>query len=160
MSRPMMGPNVQPLNRTTEAQAMSAASQLKQDLTDATVRVEEIIWIGGLQFECGTDATERLLESLPENADATLYKQLPALAEFLALDDYPSDDDIAEALMHVGGFLVQAARPVRSMTGKYPTFSWGYYATEWLYAENEAAIPTVLLEWAEAQSAAEKAKAA
>lgn len=49
---------------------MERPQLLKRELCDATVRVEEIIWIAGLHIEAKTDALERFCESLPGDASA------------------------------------------------------------------------------------------
>lgn len=132
-----------------------------ETLTDLDVRCDSLIWLPGAGFavDAETDALEAFRESLPERDDAPVYKQLPALARFKGGDEWPEFEDLYDALGKIGGFLIQAATPVRRYrTENMWESSWGYYQTEWLYAPSEAKILSVLKAWAEAEHARMKTK--
>ena len=74
----------------------------------------------------------------------SFYSGYDRIMEQLGLkaDDYDPDDMecLAEALYDKGklGFLVEVATPVPdySSSTSFSTQSWGYYSTQWVYAES------------------------
>lgn len=129
---------------------------------DAEVRVETLIYLPGIHAseDSYPDAFREFCESLPEREDAPLYTQQPKLKPFAAGDAWPEVFEVADALLMEGGFLVEAATPVRTPVGKDGAYmgGWGHYHTEWLYAATEADIARVCVEWAEACHAEDEAK--
>lgn len=123
-----------------------------QIMADADVRTERVIYIAGAVVADATpnDFREEFCDNLPESKDHDLYRQLPAMQQFADGDEWPDPANVAEALIGVPGFLVQAATPFRDQRG---VSSWGHYYTAWLYAPSEADIARVCAEWAEARHA-------
>jgi len=132
---------------------------------EADCRVESLLWLGGIgDGESVTEEFEKFVEELPEKPTAPLYQALPALSRFCAGDEYPEPQEVAEALIlaRAGGFLVNAATPVRrylkgSTTSYYA--GWGHYHTGWLYASDESAICAACEAWANEHHAADLAAA-
>lgn len=112
---------------------------IAQVFFDNSLRVENMIWLPGAiaDQEALSEAFENFVnDDMPSNVDRPVYAQLPALQQFAGMDDLPEPEDVAEVLLNTPGFLFQLARPVyRYRDGKMAEFSWGYYHTEWLYAE-------------------------
>lgn len=128
-------------------------------MAEIEVRLDTVIWLpgSGMAVSAETKALEEFREDMPEREDAPLYRQLPALAKFCG--ECPDDEDLSFAIGDIGGFLVQAATPVRTyLDDDMSQFSWGHYRTAWLYADSESQIAPVAKEWAEAEHAAMKAK--
>lgn len=109
--------------------------------------------------------SEEFCENMPERADAPLWAQCKALARFAAADETPEPWEVVDALAigRANGFLIQAAQPVVThffKDGNGFSYSWGYYHTEWLYAETAADISRVVDEWSVATLERDRAKAA
>jgi hypothetical protein len=123
-----------------------------QEMFDATVRVEKMIYIPGIVADIEAtpdDFDEEFCEGLPESLDASLYVQLPLLRQFSGGAEAV---EVAEALLFTDGFLVQAATPVFDYDdddSSSASFSWGHYYTAWLYAPDQASISRVCAEWAD-----------
>lgn len=159
----------------SEEKKLSGASQAKSEglvlapesatpaeaMFESDTRIEAMIWMPGLAIcdESFPDVfSEGLCEALPEEADARLYRQCPALARFADGDEWPEPTEVAEALRFMRGFIFQAATPLRRYTDGGSYYSgWGNYYTAWLYAPEEAFIAPVCAEWAEAMHAKDKA---
>lgn len=118
-------------------------------LADATCRIEHLIWIPGAVANVEALPNvfeEQFFECLPDNPNQILIQQLPVLKPFTngRADVY----ELAEALVEVEGFLIQASTPVKDFHDRNSfVYSWGRYTTEWLYAEDFQSIPRVILEW-------------
>lgn len=123
---------------------------IAEKLFNATCRIENLIWIAGAVanpeylpevFE------EEFIENMPDNTNATLYQQLPALVPFI--DNRDDTYELAYTLYDTDGFLIQASTPVKKYYDEHSfSFSWGHFYTAWLYAKDSASIADVVLEWA------------
>lgn len=127
------------------------------DWHNSLARIENLIHIGGA-LAAGDSFPDvfrdQLCDYMPEDADAVLYQQCPALKPFAEGDLMPEPEEVAEALLmnRVSGFFIQAAQPViRDFweSGGY-SYSWGHYHCEWLYAPTAQDIDTVIAAWSEA----------
>lgn len=106
------------------------------DFFDNSLRIEQLIHIG----------TQMLDESLPSAVKDAFNSDVEEIAEALGVD---ADElaDVVDSDLSWGmrvrfrrqGFLAQFATPVPrdfSEDGSCYSFSWGYYATKWIYAES------------------------
>jgi len=136
-------------------------------LDEATVRMEQIILIAGMinDGECLPDPLRNFLE---EEGKKTLQRCFPDAPASLLEDADDGDYEVfrehfAEWMYESKklGFLIQFARPVMrySDNAKSSTYSWGYYATHWVYGDTLEAAVTEGLEWAAKREAKEKAEA-
>lgn len=141
---------------------MSAARNADR-IFDADARIEAMFWLPSI---AGAESPPQLFddsfcEYLPDDASHQLYKDLPQLAKFADADDYPSGDDVAEALRGTTeGFLFQGSHPIRDYDedGHSWLSSWGYYRTCWFYARTEGEIVDKLVAWAAACDETDRAK--
>lgn len=123
-------------------------------LFELDARVERLFWLPGtVILEDGVPREfEEFCESLPEKLDAEIYQDLPQLKQFAGEEnEYPERDAVADVLRNVGGFIVQAATPVRRpMKGSKTAYmsGWGHYHTGWLYAKSESDIAAKIETWA------------
>lgn len=127
------------------------------DWSNSFARIENLIHIEGAL--AAGDSFPDVFEdefcyNFPEDADALLYQQCPALRRFADGDDYPTTDEVAETLLmtRTKGFFVQAAQPVVHefwASGGY-SYTWGHYHCEWLYAPTAQDIEPVIAAWSEA----------
>ncbi len=103
----------------------------------ANVRVEQMIWIPGA-IAAGVlpeSLHDAIVDDLYDGDNAQVIQRLPALKPILKSREEPEDDWIADVLHETDGYLVQLARPIpRDISGTMHSFSWGYYATKWVYA--------------------------
>jgi len=118
-------------------------------------RAEQVIWIPGAVAdpESPPEVFATFCQELPEHTDAQLYRQLPQLARFADAEYDPEPEEVARVLLDTQGFLVQAATPIRRHFTEPGgcQFSWGYYATEWLYAATVDDLEQVILVWVKAE---------
>lgn len=137
------------------------------EMFDASVRVEQIIWIPGaiVQHDARPEAFDDFCESALDNErwqKTPLFKALPELVQFAESEDEPDLEWVAECLRTEGreGFLVQAATPVMryDADGRGAEYSWGRYYTEWLYAETADGIAALVSAWAEEKHEADRQK--
>lgn len=132
---------------------MSRTNQeISERLFDATIRIESILHIGGIDSpeEHSFDSVEKFIEDFDDNTIKTLKQDMPWLKE-------PSDDeDLEEAGQEffytardrgLWGFIVKVAHPVMDFhnpgTEKESAgFTWGHYGTAWFYGESlEEVLP-------------------
>lgn len=133
-----------------------------EKLYDATARVERIIYLAGAM--AATDSFSDDLNDFLDEGDDTIRKCLGEIPDWVDLGARNGEraEWVWEWLRDAGkfGFLVKFATPV--MTPTSPTsrsFSWGWYNTEWIYAESVGEAIGKGLEWVEQRRAAEDAKA-
>ena len=138
------------------------------EMFDASVRVEEIIWIPGavVQHDARPEAFDDFCESVLSDdrwRDLSLFKALPELTFFAENEEDPDLEWVAESLRTAdrSGFLVHAATPVMAYdkSGRGASFSWGHYYTEWLYADTADGIAPLIAAWAEEKHEADRKKA-
>lgn len=104
---------------------------------DANVRVEQMIWIPGAIAPgvLPENLHDAIVDDLYDGDNAQVIERLPTLEMILKSREEPEDDWIADVLHETDGYLVQLARPIpRDISGTMHSFSWGYYATKWVYA--------------------------
>ncbi|MEZ0212473.1 MAG: hypothetical protein ACAH27_05915 [Xanthobacteraceae bacterium] len=133
---------------------------ISQDLQDATVRVDQIIWIPGAVSNLDAlpdQFAEDFLDDMPVSESDILYTQLPMLRRFALVEDQLDAEYVAELLMFTPGFLVEARTPVMEHHTSGASYTWGIISTAWLYAPDEASIPRVVIAWAESRRAKERA---
>lgn len=128
-------------------------------------RIEKMFWLPGTigLLEDLPEDFEEFCECLPGSADNRLYQQLPKLARFATQDEYPSPEEVADALRFCNGFLFQAATPVITpLKGSDTAYmsGWGYYHTAWLYAAEPADFVETVSEWVDEMRQKDRAKAA
>ena len=121
-------------------------SKINERMEEATVRVEEIIWlpgaaIGGTLGEALRDALEDFYDGDRDN----IFAAIPELKEFI--DSGDGDEDWASNIFsQADGFLVQLARPVPSSFGSdssSQTYSWGRYQTKWFHVNDVQEIVVI-----------------
>lgn len=124
-------------------------------LTNSEVRANAILWLPSISaFDAFPEAFGTFCEDMPDDLGSPLYVGLPQLVRFADDDEYPKPMAVAEALIGMPGFIVQAASPVREYHSKTMwSSSWGYYNTAWLYAATEREIASVIANWADARHA-------
>lgn len=109
------------------------------DLFDqATARIDKLIWIpAALGGGAISEDLREMIDDLYDNNEQ-IISRLPRMKEILCGEDRPDGEEVLEALAYVDGFFAQMARPIpTSFWGKGAhSFSWGYYQTEWVYAES------------------------
>lgn len=135
--------------------------QLAERLGEATLRFERCIPLFGAlnDGECIGDDLKEFADDLDPEAATRLFP------DFVKRLDDPTEfdsDDLLEYLMErrVLGYLVQVATPVMEQHGSQSsTFSWGYYNTRWLYAEDLAGIVDQAEAWATERRRAEAKRA-
>lgn len=113
-------------------------NEISQRLFDANVRIEEMFWLGGMSAGVPSDFEDFVQDDLPE--EKQILAALPFLGAFLKDDgDAAAEDILAEcSFRRKLGFILQLATPIPRDFGKDPrsySFSWGHYATKWLYCE-------------------------
>lgn len=132
-----------------------------EKLYDATVRIERIIYLAGAM--AATDAFSDDLNDFLDEEDDVITKCLGGIPEWVDLTARNSEraDWVWEWLRGAGkfGFLVRFATPVMKPVSKGArSYSWGYYNTEWVYAESVDEAVEKGLAWAEVMRADEDAK--
>ncbi len=136
-------------------------------IDDATIRMEQIILLAGM-INDGYALSGPLRDFLDEedsNVFQSCFPDAPAeLLEEADDGDGLFSDHLFEWIQESGklGFLIQFARPVMrySDSGMSAAYSWGYYATRWVYGDTLDAAVAKGLDWAAEREAKEKAKAA
>jgi len=125
-----------------------------QTFFELPLRFEKIIHVPSAfcDPESRSETVEDFIADLPEHPNHPLYATCPRLAHFAGWDEFPSFDQMCTALEGLNGFLVQAATPVmRPTKGTACHFSWGYFATAWIYGADFEAAATAAVEWAKAR---------
>ena len=130
------------------------------DLFDAGVRVERVIWLpGAVCAEAPPDDFEELLSDIDADPAATIFEALPELRAIADSEDY-SAELAMEYLTGATGFLVQGASPVRTyMEGGSYYSGWGHYRTKWFRLASEADFAPAVIAWAETMAEKDRAKA-
>lgn len=107
-------------------------------LEQATVRIDNMIWLpGALAAGSMPDNLGEAIETLYNADSKQIVGKLPKMQQLLSGEDEPDEDWISEVLYQETGFLVQLARPVPSgFCGTSHSFSWGHYATKWIYVDD------------------------
>jgi len=121
----------------------NAQSEAHYDAFDqANVRVDKLFYLPA------ATAASSLPEGLRDAIETDLFdgdnkqviSKIPALKKILTSNDEDYSDDWAlECLAGSSGFLAQLARPVPTtfLGGKDTySFSWGYYRTKWVHAND------------------------
>ena len=113
----------------------------RERLEQANVRIEKLIWLPGAvaAMTIPEDLKDAIVDDLYDGDNAQVISKIPSLEPFLTCDDEPEDDYLLEALYPVSGFMAQLARPVPtsfSGDGEGYSFSWGYYSTKWVHADD------------------------
>lgn len=121
-------------------------------MSNATVRVERIIWLPGATA-CLTipDDLIDFIEDEFVDDDSEIRQEL--YDKFPHLSDIPLDDTewlVDAGFSRCGGFLVQAATPVKTKIGnsKSVSYSWGYYHTRWLHVDAIEDVAPTIAAWA------------
>ena len=122
-------------------------------LQEATVRMEQIIFLPGMLGMDGDDTSDALVSFLAEEEEDTIVECFPGMPAAL-FDD--GRDDFTEAFSqwacgaNLHGFLIQFATPVKTPIGKgVYNFSWGHYRTKWIYDESIKRAADRAVEWAD-----------
>lgn len=108
-----------------------------EKLFEATARIEQVIWIAGA-LAAGDDMAEDLQEFFQFEDDKTIERCFGPIPDYVDFDAHGFDEAISEWMSAIGefGFLVKFATPVMKPSGRGSrSFSWGYYSTQWIYAE-------------------------
>ena len=142
-------------------------------LFEATVRIEKILYLGGVDDPDEVDhfgPWHEFLEEFDDHSIKSIAKTMPWLkgmtvAKFqkkFDLDDEEVGKGFVYAAMERGhfGFLIEVAHPVMTYSKGHSgaSFSWGHYGTAWFYGETiEDALPHIEA-WAADRDAKEKSK--
>jgi len=109
---------------------------LAERMHEANVRIETLIWTGGIAADAPESFTDFINDELHECTQV-----LAALPWLKAWTDEGADAD--EVAMEFGnrdsvGFLAQLARPIPrdfSADGKSHSSSWGHYQLKWVFVK-------------------------
>ncbi|EYR81825.1 hypothetical protein SHLA_4c001160 [Shinella sp. DD12] len=108
-------------------------------LEQSGARIESLIWIPGATASdvLPGGLKDAISEDLYENNEQVLSK-VPGLAHILTSNESPDFEEVAEILCDVDGFLAQIAAPIptKFYEGGGFSYSWGYYQTKWVHADN------------------------
>lgn len=110
----------------------------------ANARIDKLIWIpGAVGCCCISEDLREMVDDLYDHNEQ-IISRLPEMREILTGEGQADGEYVAEVLCHVDGFFAQMARPIPTMLGSRQAYSWGYYQTEWVYAETleELAVMT------------------
>ena len=117
---------------------------LSKDCFDLTIRIEDIIWIGGMP-ETPSDAFKELVWDDPENLHALLGMEdvfAKAVEEATSADDDMDPQEVLNEAINRGklGFLVKVCIPVpqpqsEASGATYSFYSWGHTYNRWFYTE-------------------------
>lgn len=118
-------------------------------LAETNVRIEKMFWIPSLlAIDVTPPDFDEFLEEFPEDSNCLLYQSLPELLKFSESYDVVDFEDFVYELQkanHTHGFIMQLASPVRNWQDETSCdYSWGYYTTEWAYAEDVKDIISVV----------------
>lgn len=122
---------------------------LAQKLENATARIQALLHIGGMLTDGDSipDPLRELLEDLNDKELAKLFPGIPGwVAESIVSEDFSEFAGWVHQENRLG-FLVQFATPVMRGDKKCRTYSWGYYRTQWVYAETLAKAVNLGLGW-------------
>lgn len=113
----------------------------QERLEEANTRIEKLIWLPGAMISGSVveDLRDAIVDDLYDGDNKQVLSKLPKLAPLLSTEEEPDEDWISEALYGANGYFAQLARPVpSSFSGDKDShsFSWGHYATRWVYADN------------------------
>lgn len=127
-------------------------------LEDATVRFEQVFWLGGVLTDL-TALPYDFREALSAEWESILSPFNDA-TDYLGFDE-DDNDAFAEWLFNSRrfGFLVKVATPIMQPLTKVTLYSWEHCATQWLYAETIQEATQQATVWAQTQRLQEKAKA-
>ena len=133
-----------------------------EKLCDASARIERVIFIAGA-LGAGDVMSDDLNEYFDDEDQEDIAKCLGDIPDWVDLDarGYERGEYVVEWLRDSKklGFLVKFATPVMEPTGKNSRmFSWGYYNTQWIYADTLDDAVAKGLSWVEQRRAAEEAK--
>lgn len=119
-------------------------------MSDATVRVERIIWIpGAIACLVTSGDFKDFIEDFKN--DEKLQQELNL--KFPHINGIPQDDTewlIEEGFAECNGFFVQAATPIMKKIGTSSamSYSWGKYHTKWFHIDNVENIANTISDWA------------
>ena len=135
---------------------------LREQLDQETVRIDRIILLAGAMTDGAF--SDDLNEFLDDEDEKTIEECFGKIPEWVDIDahGYMRNDSISEWLYGEGklGFLIQFATPVMEKTGKNSrSFSWGYYGTQWIYAETFEEAIAGGMKWVKSRRRAEDRKA-
>ena len=120
--------------------------------------IERVIHIAAQAEHICDDFAQFIDDELPEDRVREMLAEKAGNMGFLvgldAIEDgaYPDHEEVFSLLYENGlmGWLVQAATPVcRRCEGGGVMYSWGYYHTQWFYAESYEAALWQVEAWAE-----------
>src|SRR6185437_719823 len=95
-----------------------------------------------------SDFEEGFLEDIIDYEKCAIFEQMTELKS-LKNPDFENFCDLIQK-RHSEGFLIKFAHPVRSYKNEtISTSSWGYYSTDWFYAENKDDILPLARSFAE-----------
>lgn len=128
-----------------------------ETLEENTLRVESIIWIGGMQ-NAGSlaSALSDLFDTMEWDEVSALFPKVPK-----EIDDDYSSERLCEWLSYTGhtGYLVRYGTPVmKHRPNLGSSYSWGYYNTKWIYGESVEQTLAEAVAWAEQRREAEKSE--
>ena len=133
-------------------------TKIEEEFFDNSIRAESIVHIG---TQCLDDY------SWSDAAEEAFQQDFERVWPALGIHPPEEDEDelwaISEHLKdhNKSGFLVQFAAPIpKFMDSDSYTCSWGYYTTEWIYAETYDAVCEKAIKWRKEYLEKEKLKAA
>jgi len=127
---------------------------------EATARIDKLIWIpSAVGAWAWSDDLKSMVEDLYDNNEQ-IISRLPMMRRILTSEDEPEEEDVIEVLHRVNGFFAKLARPIPQMLGTRHAYSWGYYQTEWVYAETLEELAKLAEDFSERVVADAKSSAA
>jgi len=123
---------------------MAILKEFSEVCFDLTIRIEDIIWIGGMT-ECPSEAFKERVWDDPEELLALLGMEdvfAQAVEEAMSADDDMDAQQVLDEVVNRGklGFLVKASTPVVALHDEPSgstavVYSWGRTHNRWFYAE-------------------------
>jgi len=135
--------------------------KLMQRFDEATARIETMILIAGAIYD-DWSLQKELGEFFEEEDFETIERTFGQLPVFVSTDiDAGNFESLIEWLISQSklGFLIKFASPIKEQRVGFMKYSWGYYATQWVYGDTlEQALENGFV-WVSKQRDAEQKKA-
>ena len=120
-------------------------------MDEATLRAEKVVYLAASITESLPDDARELLEENSVEELTDIFGELPDyLIEALGDGEHY---EISQWLLDTEklGYVVQFATPIREpsgSSGKFWSYSWGYYRTKWFYGETMEKAINLGVAWA------------
>jgi hypothetical protein len=124
-------------------------TEINETLFEHTIRIENLIYLAGALT---TDSLPPVLNDLIEEDPDRVSETFPEMPSSILEDEDSAVESVREWLVdnQLLGFMVQVATPVMTpLSADAWRYSWGYYRTQWIYAETLAEALSKATRWAD-----------